>query len=393
MENSALWFLFAIVLVLIGMIMWLIVVPSRRQKKSDDFKSVPKASENQKPFLEKVQAPSARVHTQKRQTLSAPSPMEMTPEEAEATTLPFQKPIAVRHESYKIKQYTDPIPETENIDVECFGYFKGTKVLIVEDNLINQKILMSVLRRSGMDVDVADNGKEALTFIGEKKRYDLVIMDISMPVMDGIKATRIIREYYPELDDMPIVTFTAFNLGPEIKEMFAAGANAYLTKPLNINQLYTVFTLFVGKMKDDVSFEHMLEMHGLDIVKGIENTDGDTLRYKAYLERFKHRYGMSAELFGQWVEREDFDRAGIELRKMYADAVHIGAYDLEQFLKDMQKYFIYHNEHLIGRQQLILKTKLQSLLDAIELYLSSYDENTSFSSSSSHQNLAPVNMK
>jgi CheY-like chemotaxis protein len=316
--------------------------------------------------------------------------MDMTPEEAEATALPFQKPIVVRREAYRAKTHTAPVPETKNIDADCFGFFKGASVLVVEDNLINQKILLNVLKKAGIFVDVANNGKEAVALIDEGKRYDLVIMDISMPEMDGIEATRTIRQNHPELDEMPIVTFTAFNLGPEIREMFAAGANAYLTKPLNINQLYTVFTLYVGNPKEEVAFDRMLEMHGLDIRTGIANFDDDEVRYGNDLERFKHRYGRTPELFERWIERENFERAKVELRDMYADAVKIGAYDLSTFLKELQKYFIYRNEHLLHRHQLMFKTKLQTLTDAIELYLESKKQDDTDSLS---ENLAPLNDK
>lgn len=156
------------------------------------------------------------------------------------------------------------IPETENIDLDCFMFFKGARILVAEDNLVNQKIIQNVLRRSGMQIDIAENGEVALEYLfKEHRKYDLVLMDISMPVMDGITATKIIRRA-SRFTGLPIIAFTAFSLGDEIETMFKAGANAYLTKPLDIKQLYTVFSLFIGNVNRGLSVEKMLQMQGLD---------------------------------------------------------------------------------------------------------------------------------
>ena len=394
-ENSMLFIGFGVVMLVLGFVVWVMIAPRTKPKKRyrsshygekvDEPKKI-----HEDPSMTKDASASSVFETEAEK--KKPSPMEMTPEEAEATALPFQEPVVVRKEDYRTKRYTEPIPETQNIDTECFGYFKGASVLVVEDNLINQKILLSVLKKAGIHVEVANNGKEAVDLIESGKRYDLIIMDISMPVMDGIEATRRIRQHR-ELDDMPIVTFTAFNLGPEIKRMFDAGANAYLTKPLNVNQLYTVFTLFVGNpQKQELPFERMLEIHGLDIRQGLENFEGDESVYLEQLERFTHRYASTASLFAQWIEKKNYERAKLELRDMYGDALAIGAFDLAYFLKDLQKYFIYRNEHLISRHALMLKTKLQTLLDAVELYRKTRREEDG-NGADSRDDLAQINEK
>ena len=138
-------------------------------------------------------------------------------------------------------------PDTEDADKESFINFANFKLLIVEDNLINQKILLGVLRDSRMKIDVANNGQEALDFLfKEKREYDIVLMDISMPLMDGEECTRNIRKH-EEFMGLPIVAFTAFAMGPEIEEMFNVGVNGYMTKPLNVKKLYTVFARFLTK--------------------------------------------------------------------------------------------------------------------------------------------------
>lgn len=149
-------------------------------------------------------------------------------------------------DSSKITVYKELMEETPNVTPDSFKDFEGSSLMIVEDNLINQKILTSVLRTSNMNISIANNGQEALDYLEAGKIFDVVLMDISMPVMDGFVATQAIRQN-PAYDKMPIVTFTAFTVGDEIERMFEMGANAFMTKPLNNRRLYTILKTFLSK--------------------------------------------------------------------------------------------------------------------------------------------------
>lgn len=138
---------------------------------------------------------------------------------------------------------TDVTP-TEGVSRDSFKDFAGKDLLIVEDNLINQKVLLTVLTTSGMNIKVANNGQEALDMVFGGNHFDLVLMDINMPVMDGFTATQKIREDN-RFHQMPIVAFTALNLEDEIMKIFKCGVNAFLAKPLNIGKLYTAMHMFL----------------------------------------------------------------------------------------------------------------------------------------------------
>ena len=264
--------------------------------------------------------------------------------------------------------YTKLIPESENIDLDCFTYFKGMRLLVVEDNLINQKIVQNVLKHSGIIIDIANNGKEALEYLfTEHRDYDLILMDISMPVLDGIETTKMIR-HVQQLDHIPIVTFTAFSLGPEIQAMFEAGANAYLTKPLNVNQLYTVFTLFVGNVNRGLSLEKMLEIQGLDIIAGLEHAQENKTLYLERLETFVHKYGQSAEMLPQWIEKRRYERVIHECKELLSDLTEIGAFDMKALVHEILMQFAYKNEHLLGRYTLLYEAKMQALIETIKVY-------------------------
>jgi CheY-like chemotaxis protein len=271
---------------------------------------------------------------------------------------------------------TEHVPEAENIDLDCFAYFKGARLLIVEDNIVNQKILLSILKQSGIEIDIAENGQEALDCLFKKNNeYDIVLMDISMPVMDGITVTKIIRRS-SRFTRLPIITFTAFSLGAEIKTMFEAGANAYLTKPLNVRQLYTVFSLFVGNVNRGLSMKKMLEIQGLDTEKGLENAEEKGYHYRDMLSRFIDRYASSVALIPKWIKEKRYDRVKVECKKMLPELNLIGAYEMQKMVQEMQIQFIYHNEHLLDRYTLLYRAKMQALIDTIEIYLASSGDHT-----------------
>jgi len=110
-------------------------------------------------------------------------------------------------------------------------------ILLVEDNAINQKIVLLSLDKVVKKIDVANNGKEALDMFGTKK-YDAILMDIQMPVMDGITATKKIREIEATSDArIPIIAITANALTGDRDNCLAAGADEYLSKPFQVEDL------------------------------------------------------------------------------------------------------------------------------------------------------------
>lgn len=125
--------------------------------------------------------------------------------------------------------------EKERTDLSSL---KTAHVLLAEDNEINVVLAQTLLENRGIRVDVARNGKEALALLGEKP-YDLVLMDIQMPEMDGIKATRLIRSLTdPQKANIPIIALTANALKGEAERYRKAGMNAYLSKPFKEEALF-----------------------------------------------------------------------------------------------------------------------------------------------------------
>lgn len=116
------------------------------------------------------------------------------------------------------------------------------KILVVEDNLINQKITKSFLVRMNHTVTIVNNGKEAVD-IFEKEYFDCILMDIQMPIMDGIQATKLIREKEKiKKNNIPIIAVSANLLLEEETKIIEAGMNDFVPKPINEAQLINVLS-------------------------------------------------------------------------------------------------------------------------------------------------------
>jgi CheY-like chemotaxis protein len=130
--------------------------------------------------------------------------------------------------------------EPNEVDADA-GAVPEAEVLLVDDNFINQEIAVELLRYKTENIDVVNNGAEAVE-AAERKRYDLIFMDIQMPVMDGLEAARRIRAIPGrEAERLPIIAMTAHAMQGDYDKSLAAGMNDHITKPLDVAELYRVF--------------------------------------------------------------------------------------------------------------------------------------------------------
>ena len=160
-----------------------------------------------------------------------------------------------------------PIPlepqRTEWPTLPAEEVLSGKRVLLVEDNLINQQVAREILRGMGLEVTIAQDGIEAVEKV-DQSPFDLVLMDIQMPRLDGYGATQQIRERYSALQ-LPIIAMTANAMEEDRKRALDAGMNDYLSKPVDVQQL-------MGKLKQwslPVSEEHSSAEMALPVEKGV----------------------------------------------------------------------------------------------------------------------------
>jgi CheY-like chemotaxis protein len=119
------------------------------------------------------------------------------------------------------------------------------RILVVEDNIVNQKVARRMLEKLGCRVDVADNGREAIDAILQLT-YDLVFMDCQMPVMDGYEATAVVRAHERQHDrHMPIIAMTANALSADCERCLKAGMDGYMTKPIKLTDIIPILQQWV----------------------------------------------------------------------------------------------------------------------------------------------------
>ena len=120
-----------------------------------------------------------------------------------------------------------------------------TDILIVEDNLVNRKLVSVLLERAGFSYEIAENGAQALEML-DKGEFRLVLMDMMMPVMNGYQATKAIRAI-PKLKALPVIALTANAMRGEEERCRAAGCNDYIPKPYSKDRILDAVTALIGK--------------------------------------------------------------------------------------------------------------------------------------------------
>ncbi|MDR2345575.1 MAG: response regulator [Planctomycetaceae bacterium] len=159
------------------------------------------------------------------------------------------KPITIRDLSAafsRVFNVKETIPEVKNVE-QVKDKIEGKKILLVEDNKINQVVAKEILRLLGVNLVIANNGMEAVEAV-QKEDFDLILMDIQMPVMDGLTATKKIRELNrPGLSKVPILAMTANAMDVDYQKSIESGMDDHLTKPIDPIKLKNALELWIGK--------------------------------------------------------------------------------------------------------------------------------------------------
>ena len=177
--------------------------------------------------------------------------IEVLTEQGKGTEFIIKLPLRLQSEQRSIKKFRQrQLKVLQSLPtVDDMKGFIDKRILVVEDNEINREIAMEILRAFGFQIEIAEDGLEAVSKVAASKPgyYDLILMDIQMPVMDGYEATRKIRAMEnPYLADITILAMTA-NAFKEDKQMaIENGMNGFLTKPIDIKQLFETLQMLFG---------------------------------------------------------------------------------------------------------------------------------------------------
>lgn len=264
---------------------------------------------------------------------------------------------------------------TRNVTLNKFVQFKNKKILLVEDNLINQKVFLGILGKSQMSIDVANNGQEALHILAKESAYDLIFMDINMPIMDGYTATKKIRQN-SKYDDIPIVALSALTSNDEIAKMFSSGMNGYIAKPLKKEILFTVFLIFIENTTTPEAreiasdYNNLRQIDGLNIELGISKSAFNDIFYKEILIEFKDAYQTSDLKFKKFVSDFRYEQLRILCLDIKGLSGTIGAEGLHKIITNIIKKIILKKYELIPELILQYKTELKRVSASIDKYLS-----------------------
>ena len=217
------------------------------------------------------------------------------------------------------------------------------RLLLVEDNPINQEVQREILLMSGMAVDVVQNGKQAVSAV-RKSAYDLVLMDIQMPVMDGIEATRAIRTD-AKFRDLPIVAMTAHVFSGERKRCMAAGMNDYLAKPVDPELLLKVIAKWTKRSRADVTrgVSNRDVRHPetpspvVDLSEALSRISGRRVLLDKMMHMFADSYKNAAERIRQMVAARHRQEAAEFCHSMKGAAGSISAKRVYDAAADLEK--------------------------------------------------------
>jgi signal transduction histidine kinase/DNA-binding response OmpR family regulator/HPt (histidine-containing phosphotransfer) domain-containing protein len=169
---------------------------------------------------------------------------------------------------------------------------RGARVLLAEDNKINQVVAIGLLEDAEIVVDLAENGEVALQKVRENN-YDVVLMDVQMPVMDGIEATQVIRSD-SRFRMLPIIAMTANAMASDQQQCLDAGMNDYVAKPINPQQFFSVLSRWIARggdgikaaLKEEPAPSSIPSIPGIDTGSGLKQTGDKRDRYESVLREF-----------------------------------------------------------------------------------------------------------
>jgi two-component system sensor histidine kinase/response regulator len=256
----------------------------------------------------------------------------------------------------------------------------GLRVLLVEDNAINQQIAVELLEGVGVSIDVANNGREALDMLsadGGDTRYDLVLMDLQMPEMDGYQATAHIRAT-PRLAGLLIVAMTAHATAEERDRCLAAGMRGHIAKPIDPELLYRTLMQFHRPGQAAVAVEPInrlshatgcSEIARLDVADGLHRVGGNMRLYRSLLGQFADQQADAVSAVRALLAREDFASAERLIHALKGVSGNLGAKVLSGLAAELERSLRDRNAQSLKAGLSSMAHELAQLMEAIHNFL------------------------
>jgi signal transduction histidine kinase/DNA-binding response OmpR family regulator/HAMP domain-containing protein len=198
----------------------------------------------------------------------------------------------------------------------------GAHVLLVEDNPFNQELARDLLGRARIVVRVANDGREAIDMLA-RERFDAVLMDCQMPVMDGYAATRELRGH-PQWRDLPVIAMTANAMVGDREKVLAAGMNDHIAKPVNVTELFATLARWIRPRADAANGG----FPGIERAAALAGVMDDEALYRRLLGMFRDREGGFAARFSAALEAGDLPTATRLAHDLKSSSGSLGATDV-----------------------------------------------------------------
>lgn len=265
-------------------------------------------------------------------------------------------------------------------DTDHKSALEGKRILLVEDNEINMELAMELLKDVGISYDSAWNGAEAIEKLKESN-FDLVLMDIQMPIMDGLTAARKIREELKN-KELPVLAMTAHAMKGEREKSLAAGMNDHITKPIDPEFLYMTLRKFLVPQSPNPTqivntpnkvvvepIVNNINIVGIDTITGLRRAAGKEEVYLKLLKTFIENYGNFKVKADQLQAQNRLDEIGMLLHTLAGVSGNIG---ISEVYKLTQQLTIEFKQHIKGGSlnfTPILQNKLEEVAHVLEIYL------------------------
>jgi CheY-like chemotaxis protein/HPt (histidine-containing phosphotransfer) domain-containing protein len=231
-------------------------------------------------------------------------------------------------ETGRLRQVREDVPSPDA---------NGIRILLVEDNEVNQQVAAELLESAGADVRIANNGGEAVRILSEGDEpplFDVVFMDLQMPEMDGFTATRLLRRQ-PRLQGLPIIAMTAHALVEERQRCLDAGMNDHVSKPIDPDALFATLLRWTKprqtreeaiaslpvEMVEEVTFP---EIAGVDVEGGLKRVAGNKRLYRDLLQQFAAKQADAGSQISAAIESGDSHLAESMVHTIKGVAGNIG---------------------------------------------------------------------
>ena len=262
---------------------------------------------------------------------------------------------------------------------------KGSKILLAEDNLLNQEIAQELLTDEGFKVTIANNGKEAVNLVNDED-FDVVLMDMQMPEMDGLEATMKIRETFAS-DTLPILAMTA-NAGEEDRERcLKAGMDAHITKPIDPEVLMSELCKWIAQKDVDEKLQEPIKkvqsnnsigaIDGIDIEAALRVVAGKQSLLNKMLTTFVADQSQATDAIKGALQNKDNELAKRLAHTLKGTSASIGAIKLQEIAAKIEGYFTKpYDDEVFNNDLHLCEIELANVVKNVSLALSDINKDT-----------------